>query len=84
VNQRQFVPEEVIFAQELFVRWEWEFIPGEFIFAQGLLSEEGNKQCFSLFACWFQPGLISQSTVFFSHNKPAPARLISPETNHQT
>jgi len=53
VNQRQFVPEEVIFAQELFVRWEWEFIPGEFIFAQGLLSEEGNKQCFSLFADWF-------------------------------
>ena len=26
---------------------------------------------FSLFACWFQPAQISQSTVFFSHNKPA-------------
>ena len=25
----------------------------------------------SLFACWFQSGLISQPTVFFSHNKPA-------------
>ena len=46
MNQRQFVPEEVIFAQELFVRWEWEFIPGEFIFAQGLLSEEGNNAVF--------------------------------------
>jgi len=34
----------------------------------------------SLFACWFQPELISQPTVFFSHNKPAPAGLISPET----
>jgi len=39
---------------------------------------------FSLFACWFQPGLISQPTVFFSHNKPAPAGLISPETNQRT
>ena len=38
----------------------------------------------SLFACWFQPGLISQPTVFSSHNKPAPARLISPETNQRT
>jgi len=37
-----------------------------------------------LFACWFQPGLISHDTVFFSHNKPAPARLISPETNQLT
>ena len=26
-----------------------------------------------LFACWFQPAQISQPTVFFSHNKPAPA-----------
>jgi len=39
---------------------------------------------FSLFACWFQSGLISQPTVFFSHNKPAPAGLISPKTNQQT
>ena len=38
----------------------------------------------SLFACWFQPGLISQPTVFSSHNKPAPARLISPESNQRT
>ena len=35
-----------------------------------------------LFAGWFQSGLIS--TVFFSHNKPAPAELISPETNQRT
>jgi len=39
---------------------------------------------FSLFACWFQPGLISQPTVFSSHNKSAPAGLISPETNQRT
>ena len=38
----------------------------------------------SMFACWFQPGLISQPTMFFSHNKPAPVGLISPETNQQT
>ncbi|XP_066372168.1 2-oxoglutarate-dependent dioxygenase 33-like isoform X2 [Miscanthus floridulus] len=38
----------------------------------------------SLFTCWFQPELISQLTVFSSHNKPAPAGLISPETNQQT
>ena len=38
----------------------------------------------SLFVCWFQPGLISQSTMFFSHNKPALVGLISPETNQQT
>jgi len=37
----------------------------------------------SLFACWFQPGLISQSIVFSSHNKPAPAGLISPEINQR-
>jgi len=41
-------------------------------------------EIFSLFACWFQPGLISQPTMFFSHNKPAPAGLISPETNQRT
>jgi len=29
----------------------------------------------SMFVCWFQPGLISQPTTFFSHNKPAPAGL---------
>ena len=54
--------------------------------------ENRNKQCsiifkvmsITLFACWFQPGLISQSTVFSSHNKPASGRLISPETNKQT
>jgi len=38
----------------------------------------------SLFACWFQPELISQSTVFFSHNKPASTELISPKTDQQT
>jgi len=38
----------------------------------------------SLFACWFQPGLISQPTMFSSHNKPASAGLISPETNQRT
>ena len=38
----------------------------------------------SLFSCWFQPWLISQPTVFFSYNKPAPAGLISPETNQRT
>jgi len=32
----------------------------------------------SLFACWFQSGLISQPTVFSSHNKSALAGLISP------
>ena len=32
---------------------------------------------FSLFVCWFQPGLISYDTIFFFHNKPAPAGLIS-------
>ena len=38
---------------------------------------------FSLFACWFQSGFISQPTVFSSHNKPAPVRLISSETNQR-
>ena len=38
----------------------------------------------SLFACWFQPGLISHDTVFFSHNKSAPAVLISPKINQRT
>jgi len=33
-----------------------------------------------MFARWFQSGLISQPTVFFSHNKPTPTKLISPET----
>ena len=40
-----------------------------------------SQEPISLFACWFQPGFISQSIVFFSHNKPASAGLISPETN---
>jgi len=31
-----------------------------------------------------QSGLISQPTVFFSHNKPASAELISTETNPRT
>ena len=35
-------------------------------------------------ACWFQSGLISHDIVFFSHNKLAPCRLISPETNQRT
>ena len=39
---------------------------------------------YNLFACWFQPGLISHDTVFFSHNKSAPAGLISSETNQRT
>jgi len=43
-----------------------------------------EKQTNSLFACWFQPGLISQPTVFSSHNKSAIAELISPETNQRT
>ena len=38
----------------------------------------------ALFACWFQAGLISHGTVFFSHNKSAPAGLISSETNQRT
>jgi len=33
---------------------------------------------------WFLPGLISQPTVFFSHSKPTPAGLMSPETNQRT
>ena len=28
---------------------------------------------FTMFACWFQPGLFNQPTVFSSHKKPAPA-----------
>jgi len=31
-----------------------------------------------MFACWFQPGLFNQLTVFFSHNKPAPASSNQP------
>jgi len=34
-----------------------------------------------MFAGRFQPGLISQSTVFFSHNKPT---LASSEINQRT
>jgi len=41
-------------------------------------------EAISLFARWFQPGLISWPTVFFSHNKPASAEFISPETNQRT
>ena len=37
----------------------------------------------SLFICWFQSGLIGHGIVFFSHNKPASAGLISPETNQR-
>ena len=33
----------------------------------------------SLFVCWFQPAQTSQPTVFFSHNKPAPASLNQPK-----
>ena len=43
----------------------------------------GTLFTISMFACWFQPELINHGTVFFSHNKPAPARLISPETNQR-
>jgi len=32
----------------------------------------------------FQSGLINQPTLFSSHNKPASAGLISPETNQRT
>ena len=38
----------------------------------------------SMFACWFQPGLISHDIVFSSHNKPVSVGLISPETNLRT
>ena len=44
----------------------------------------GMEQTISLLAGWFQTGLISQSTVFFSHNKSASAGLISLETNQRT
>jgi len=40
-----------------------------------------SQESISLFACWFQPGFISQPTVFSSHNKSASAGLISLETN---
>jgi len=33
---------------------------------------------FTLFVGWFQPGLFNPSTVFFSHNKPAPASSNQP------
>ena len=46
------------------------------------LGQRGST--FRLFACRFQPGLISQPTVFFSRNKPTLAGLISPETNQRT
>ena len=39
------------------------------------------KRISNMFVCWFQPGLITHGTVFFSHSKPAPTGLISPETN---
>ena len=42
-----------------------------------------GRTTFSHFAYWFQSGLISQPTVFSSHNKPALVRLISPETNQR-
>ena len=41
-------------------------------------------QTYSMFARWFQSGLINHDTVFSSHNKPAPVGLISPETNQRT
>jgi len=47
------------------------------------MMKDSAFQLFSLFACWFQPELISHGTIFSSHNKPAPAGLISPETNQQ-
>ena len=31
-----------------------------------------------MFACWFQPGLFNQSTVFSSQNKPAPVSSNQP------
>ena len=49
-----------------------------------LPSTNFEYQSFNIFVCWFQPGLISQLTVFFSHNKLAPTGLISSETNQQT
>ena len=42
------------------------------------------KETISLFAYWLQPGLISQPIMFSSHNKLAPARLISPKTYQRT
>jgi len=38
-----------------------------------------EHEIISLLACWFQPELISQPTVFSSHNKPAPARTYQPK-----
>ena len=52
-----------------------------------VVGELVNKQptdASSLFACWFQPELVSHDTMFSSHNKPAPTGLISPETNQRT
>jgi len=43
----------------------------------------GSLELISLYAC-FRPGLISHGTVFFSHNKPASAGLISLEINQRT
>jgi len=47
-------------------------------------AKKERRNIISMFACWFQQGLISQSTVFSSHNKSAPAEFISPETNQRT
>ena len=34
--------------------------------------EQHKYDIFTMFACWFQPGLFNQPTVFSSHKKPAP------------
>jgi len=47
-------------------------------------SRRAGDKTIRLFACWFQPGLINQPTVFSSHNKSAPAGLISPDINQRT
>jgi len=42
------------------------------------------KNICSMFARWFQAGLISYGIVFFSHNKSASVKLISQKTNQRT
>ena len=54
------------------------------IWSPQALESSSFHQCCGLFAGWFEPWLISHPTMFFSHNKPTPTRLISPETNQRT
>ena len=43
-----------------------------------------SDKIISMFARWFQSGLISHGTIFFYHSKPTPTELISPENNQRT